>query len=252
MIVMAADKQGYEIVQFLSKRGENIEILVLDENNRKNMNESIIHEVNLEKCRIIYYDELKSEDVFEDIRKKEIDFGILAWWPYIISKKEISLTRRGFVNTHPAFLPYNRGKAPYTWSIIENTPFGASIHWINEKIDSGIIIDREEIKVTWEDDSDTLYKKSCALTVELLKRNYEAIRDGREKIVGRVNEEEGTFHYGKDTKRICEIDLDKFYKGRDLLNLLRSRMISGEGTVYFQEDGEKYFVGISIKRDGRK
>jgi len=108
MIVMAADKQGYEIVQFLSKRGENIEILVLDENNRKNMNESIIHEVNLEKCRIIYYDELKSEDVFEDIRKKEIDFGILAWWPYIISKKEISLTRRGFVNTHPAFLPYQK------------------------------------------------------------------------------------------------------------------------------------------------
>lgn len=158
MIIMAADRQGFEIVRFLSEKKENIQILVLDEKNRKNMNTAIVNEVDQNNCTIIYYKELKKEETLEKIRRQNIDFGILAWWPYIISKEIIGLTKRGFVNTHPAFLPYNRGKAPYTWSIIEHTPFGASIHWINEKIDSGIIIDQEEIQVTWEDNSDTLYK----------------------------------------------------------------------------------------------
>ncbi len=248
MIVMAADKQGFEIVHFLCKKRENIEILVLDEKNRKNMNTAILNEVDKSSCRIMYYEELKKAENIAQIREQEIDFGILAWWPYIISKDVIELTKRGFVNMHPALLPYNRGKAPYTWSIIEHTPFGASIHWINEKIDSGVIIDQEEIKVTWEDDSDTLYKKSCDLTVELLKKNYDAIRDCKEKTIKRINDGEGTFHYAKEVDRICEIDLNKTYLARDLLDLLRSRMISGKGTAYFKENGEKYFVGISINK----
>lgn len=212
------------------------------------MNQAIINEVNQNNCTIMYYEELKKEENLEKIRKLKIDFGILAWWPYIITREMIRLTKRGFVNTHPAFLPYNRGKAPYTWSIIEHTPFGASIHWINEKIDSGVIIDQEEIKVTWEDDSDTLYKKSCDLTVELLKKNYDAIRDGKEKSVRKIEDGEGTFHYAKEIDGICEINLDKLYPARDLLDLLRSRMISGQGTVYFRDQGAKYYVGISIKK----
>ena len=248
MIIMAADRQGFEIVRFLSEKKENIHILVLDEKNRKNMNTAIVNEVDQNNCTIIYYKELKKEETLEKIRRQNIDFGILAWWPYIISKEIIGLTKRGFVNTHPAFLPYNRGKAPYTWSIIEHTPFGASIHWINEKIDSGIIIDQEEIQVTWEDNSDTLYKKSCDLTVELLKKNYDAIRDGKEKIVGKIEDGDGTFHYAKEIEGICEIDLDKSYLARDLLDLLRSRMISGQGTVYFHDQGAKYYVSVSIKK----
>lgn len=248
MIIMAADKQGFEIVRFLSQKKENIQILVLDEKNRKSMNQAIINEVNQNSCTIMYYEELKKEENLAKIRKLNIDFGILAWWPYIITREMIRLTKRGFVNTHPAFLPYNRGKAPYTWSIIEHTPFGASIHWINEKIDSGVIIDREEIEVTWEDDSDTLYKKSCDLTVELLKKNYDAIRNGKEKSVRKIEDGEGTFHYAKEIEGICEIDLDKSYPARDLLDLLRSRMISGQGTAYFRDQGAKYYVGISIKK----
>lgn len=248
MIVMAAGRQGFEIVHFLSEKKENIQILVLDEKNRKNMNQAIINEVDPNTCSMMYYDELKREENLENIRKLGIDFGILAWWPYIITREMIELTKRGFVNMHPSFLPYNRGKAPYTWSIVEHTPFGASIHWVNEKIDSGIIIDREEIEVTWEDDSDTLYKKTCDLAVELLKRNYDAIRDGKEKAIGKIEDGEGTFHYASEVKRICEIDLDKAYLARDLLDILRSRMISGAGTAFFQDGGVKYHVGVSIKK----
>ena len=87
MIIMAADRQGFEIVRFLSEKKENIQILVLDEKNRKNMNTAIVNEVDQNNCTIIYYKELKKEETLEKIRRQNIDFGILAWWPYIISKE---------------------------------------------------------------------------------------------------------------------------------------------------------------------
>ena len=38
-----------------------------------------------------------------------------------------------------SYLPFNRGKNPNVWSIIESTPCGATIHKIDEKIDTGKI-----------------------------------------------------------------------------------------------------------------
>lgn len=47
---------------------------------------------------------------------------------------------------------------------------------------------------------------------------------------------------------IWEDKLNQMYTERELLDLLRSRMISGKGTVYFIDKGEKYNVGISIDK----
>lgn len=250
MIIMAADIVGYKIVKYLCDKNENIEVLVLDSKDRNQMNQNMIECVERNHCKpwILTYEELKDSTNMQKIRRLNISFGVLAWWPYIIKKEIIELTQRGFVNTHPAYLPYNRGKHPYIWNIVEQTPFGASIHWINEKIDSGAIIDREKIEVTWEDTGESLYYKACDLIIELFKRNYNDISNGSEKIIGNVNEQEGTFHNGSELKKIDKLDLDEEYKFRDILNILRSRMFKGEGHVCFEEDGKEYIVSVKLER----
>ena len=45
------------------------------------------------------------------------------------------------MNLHPSYLPYNRGKDPYVWSILNEKPFGTTIHEMNEKIDDGNYLD---------------------------------------------------------------------------------------------------------------
>ena len=48
------------------------------------------------------------------------------------------------INLHLSYLPFNRGKNPNVWSIIESTPCGATIHKIDEKIDTGKIYVRKK------------------------------------------------------------------------------------------------------------
>ncbi len=48
------------------------------------------------------------------------------------------------------------------------------------------------------------------------------------------------------------IDLDKSYKARDLLNIIRARTFYPHPAAYFVDGGEKYEVRIDIKRVSKK
>ena len=104
------------------------------------------------------------------------DLGLLLWWPNIIHEPVISLPRRGFVNTHPSFLPYNRGKHPNFWSLVTNTPAGVTLHQVDQGIDSGRILAQKIIPTSWVDDGETLYQKSLIAMFDLFVEFYPILR----------------------------------------------------------------------------
>lgn len=160
----------------------------------------------------------------------------------------VRITRKGFINTHPAYLPFNRGKHPYFWSIVEDTKFGVSIHWITDKIDDGDIIDREEIEYDWLDYGETLYNKAREEMIKLFQRVYYNVKDGEDNPFKQDNEN-STFHYGYELEPYCVIDLDREYKARDLINIIRGRMFSGKGNSYFCDGDKKYYLSLSIRNE---
>lgn len=89
----------------------------------------------------------------------KFDLGILAWWPNIISPRLFALPKVGFVNTHPSYLPHNRGRNPNFWSIVEERPFGVSLHFVEQAVDAGRILAQRQIDYGWEDTGETIYKK---------------------------------------------------------------------------------------------
>lgn len=70
----------------------------------------------------------------------KVDLGILAWWPKLVSTRVLSTASVGFINTHPSLLPHNRGKHYNFWALVEQAPFGVSLHFVDEGIDSGDVI----------------------------------------------------------------------------------------------------------------
>ena len=82
----------------------------------------------------------KSKDRILALKEINLDLIVLAWWPYIIKEPLISISRLGCLNLHPSLLPYNQGKHPYFWSIVEDVPFGVTIHFI----DAGIIFQSQK------------------------------------------------------------------------------------------------------------
>jgi methionyl-tRNA formyltransferase len=252
LIVMAADYVGYHIVKFLCSRNEKIEIFVYDSADRGNYNERMIDMVkSLEQNTTVYaYEELKDPELLQSIRDLAIDFGVLAWWPYIIPKAIIQLTKRGFANTHPGYLPYNRGKHPSFWSIVEGTPFGVTLHYVDQEIDNGPIIAQKEIPITWLDTGETLYNQAREEMLSLFYDSFDRIKENSVKISPQ-SKASGSFHLGKELEPASVIDIDKEYSAKTLLNIIRGRVFNGQGSANFTDGGKQYFITISIRTDDK-
>lgn len=175
------------------------------------------------------------------------DLGILAWWPKLISPAVMSLAKGGFINTHPSLLPHNRGKHYNFWALVEQAPFGVSLHFVDEGIDSGDVIAQLPIPYDWEDTGETLYVKAGKAMIELFKGAYPQIRNGSMQRVAQ-NLNMGSLHYAKEIDVASKIDLDKTYSARELINLMRARTFPGCPACWFEENGNTYEISVNIKR----
>jgi methionyl-tRNA formyltransferase len=63
------------------------------------------------------------------------------------------------VNVHPGYLPWGRGYHPVFWSLWEETPAGATIHHMSEKVDCGPLVDQIRVEYTSSDTSGTLHQR---------------------------------------------------------------------------------------------
>ena len=189
------------------------------------------------------------EKVIAEISERKIspELGFLVWWPKILTKEIISIADFGFINTHPSLLPYARGKNYNFWTLVECSPFGVSMHFVEEGIDCGDIVAQRRIKYNWEDNGGSLFNKAKKEMIELFKENFERLRDKNFTAV-KQNLPNGTFHFSKEMDIASQIFLDQNYSARHLLNLLRARTMESFPACYFYDDGDKYEVRITINK----
>ena len=88
--------------------------------------------------------------------------------------------------------------------------------------------------------------------VKLFKDNFDKIIKGD---IPRTTQtlKKRTFHKRSELDKTSEIKLNKEYKARDLLNLIRARTFPPFPAAWFQDKGQKYEVRIKItKRKNKK
>jgi methionyl-tRNA formyltransferase len=242
IILLADGFVGSEITKFLIKNYyEDIAAIFCTEKNDiyKLANQSKL------SCKIFEDEKILKKQ----LEKIEFDIGILAWWPNILSNNIISLANTGFINTHNSYLPNNRGKHPYFWAIVEEIDYGVTIHWVDEGIDSGDIIKQKKIKYTWEDNSETIYLKSLKELIKLFSETYPLMKN--KNIKSFPQKKNGSQHYSSELDKFSQIDLEKDYKARDLLNIIRARTTSSDKfkAAFFKDGNDIFRVKISIKKE---
>jgi len=178
----------------------------------------------------------------------DYDWGFLLWWPQIISSALIKLCRNGFINTHPSLLPHNRGKHYNFWALVEQAPFGVSLHLVKEGIDCGDIVAQSSISYDWEDTGSSLYEKAIKAMPNLFKETYPKLHNKDIKFK-QQDLSKGSFHLAKELDPASYIELDKNYCARNILNLVRARTFVGHPACSFKdENGEEFEVRIEIRR----
>lgn len=214
--IFAASKVGYEIVKELVRNDADVRCLIVDK--KDDMCSQIVTEGG--PFPIYYNLDLEDLTTYNLLKKMSLDLGILAWWPYIVKKPVIDLFSQGIINTHPSFLPYNRGKHYYFWNIVEQFSFGVSIHYVDENIDHGDIAFQKKIEVSWEDRGVDLWEKAQDAIIQLFHTHINEILSGNIPRI-KQNQETGSFHYGHEAEQLLNIDLEKNYKAKELINILR-------------------------------
>ena len=105
--------------------------------------------------------------------------GISASFAYLLKPEMIDIFPRGCINLHAAMLPYNGGWHTNVWPILDGTPAGATIHYIDAGVDSGDLIVQRETPVEPTDSRRFLHEKITRDSIELFKENWSSIREGK-------------------------------------------------------------------------
>lgn len=72
--------------------------------------------------------------------EQSFDLTVSYTYRYILTQDIIDALNNNVVNIHNSYLPWNRGADPNIWSIIDGTPRGVTLHYIDNRLDHGDII----------------------------------------------------------------------------------------------------------------
>ncbi|MBG31300.1 MAG: hypothetical protein CMI31_15085 [Opitutae bacterium] len=123
---------------------------------------------------------LNSEDVVERIRKLEPDLIVSVSMNQIAKKEILEMPTHRCINVHCAPLPRYGGMSPYVWALANNESHSAAtIHYMDEGLDSGDIIVQEGVKVMKNESAFSLFYRCCLQAAELLQRVVRDIEANR-------------------------------------------------------------------------
>lgn len=237
---------GWQVLKWLKEQGEEIVGVVIHPTRKQKYASEILEAAALPSSRVFDGSCLHEPEVIEAVRQLRPDIGLSVLFDYVLKPDFLSLFGQGVVNLHPAYLPYNRGQYPNVWSIIEGTPSGVTIHYINEGIDTGSIIAQKEVQVEPVDTGETLYRKLEQASIELFQETWPLLK---RRQVSRISQssEAGTYHRTPDVGAIDKIDLDSTYLARDLINILRARTFPPYTGAYFMVNGKRVYMRLQLE-----
>lgn len=243
---MANGYLGWRVLNWLVDQPDvSIAGIVIHPTNRGRYQDEMLLLVQSNNTPIFYGNTINENSVIEQIRQLNVDIGVSIMFGYILRSAFLKLFKYGVINLHPSFLPYNRGAYPNVWSIVERTPAGVTLHYIDEGIDTGDIIAQQIVEVEPIDTGASLYSKLEEAAFDLFKIQWPNIAQNK---INRIPQTQaGTSHRVRDVDTIDHIDLDQQYVARDLLNILRARTFPPYKGAYFVEAGRKVYVRVQLE-----
>lgn len=239
---------GWQVLRWLKSRNEILVGVVTNAAPKSRYRNEIIETAGLPEAQIFNGATLRDPTVLAAIRKLNADIAVSVLFGHILRCEFIDLFASGCINLHSSLLPYNRGAHPNVWSLVEGTPAGVTLHYIDEGIDTGDVIAQREVKVMPIDTGESLYRRLELAGLELFTDTWPAIRAGQAARQPQANQG-GTIHRTCDLERLDEIDLDATYQARELIDLIRARTFPPYPGAYFRDGGRKIHLRLELSYD---
>ena len=167
---------------FISGQGSNLKNLILrSRDNSFPINIKLIITNNKNAHGIIYAKKnsiphivvkTKSRNyeniLLQNLKKNKISFICLAGYMKIISTNFINKFGNKIINIHPSLLPKFKGLNTFS-RVLTNKEIktGSTVHYVNNKLDSGKIIIKKNFFISANDNEETLRKKTQKIEYQI-------------------------------------------------------------------------------------
>lgn len=239
---------GWQVARWLREQGESIVGLVVHPSESRRFGEELISDLGLDSRHVFLGSDLHVSETLQAISTLEAEIGVSAYFGYILQPELLEMFPRGCINLHPSYLPFNRGAYPNVWSIIERSPSGVTLHYIDRGVDTGDIIAQRVVPVSVTDTGESLYRKLEHACLDLFAQSWPKVCSGE---VPRVpqSQDSGCSHRRRDVEAIDEIDLEKAYNAGELINILRARTFDAYPGAYFVHEGRKIYLRLYLEEE---
>jgi methionyl-tRNA formyltransferase len=132
---------------------------------------------------------VRSASFYEDLSLRKPEAIAVVAYGKIIPPQILKLPPLGCINVHASLLPQYRGAAPIQWAIINGeAKTGITTMLMDEGLDTGDILLREETEISDEDNALTLGRRLSEMGASLLVRTLDALKEGSLKPVPQAGE----------------------------------------------------------------
>ena len=117
------------------------------------------------KSTILLLKDFKNKKAYEEkinelFKKNNVNFICLAGYMIILERDFLEKWKKRVINIHPSLLPSFKGLEPQKQAIQKKVKFsGCTVHYVNDNIDDGEIIDQSIVKIDKKETVESLKKK---------------------------------------------------------------------------------------------
>ena len=149
------------LIKFSKLKKSPISINIIISDNPKSKGLGFGKTYKIKKKVFDFRDALLAEKkILIELKENKVDLICLAGFMKILSKSFIKNFDGKILNIHPSLLPKYKGLATHERVIKNKDRYsGCTVHYVNEKLDSGKIIGQKKVKIFESDTPKSLAKK---------------------------------------------------------------------------------------------
>ena len=168
--------------------------------------------------------DVNAAETIEFLRSCEPELLVSAYFSQILKSEILQVPGLGVLNIHPGWLPAYRGAMAYFWVLHNRSDRGGvSVHWIDEGIDTGELLEQRGFKIAEKATQETVLAMTAVIGSRLLGRVIRRLQQGRSPIGHVRSDDSGEADYypmpGEEAFA-SYFEQRRFFRIRDVLGLM--------------------------------
>jgi methionyl-tRNA formyltransferase len=164
---------------------------------------------------------INSREFLQQVEDYDCDLFVSMSFNQIFKKEIINMPKFKTINCHAGKLPFYRGRNILNWALInDEKEFGITVHYVDERIDTGDIILQETYPITDMDDYNTLLNRAYVECANILFRAIKVVQKGKVDLIKQTDIHPIGFYCGR--RQEGDETLNWNQTSRELFNFIRA------------------------------